>query len=227
MPVTEIALLRLKEPVISESFRAVFSEALQKQYDWYCNYSPAHRQLCESVEGEDAHATPEERAQASLKRDFQARAVHYWHCVEDPHLTCIVTNWTTAEEHYVWIGSDDNKSVMGKMLEFFVEPPQGVELFHVDPALLPSVTAFPAEEIRPGSTVLTRWVVPADKRKDVEEVVAGTKLPGGSGWRIEKSNPETDELIILSTDKTAYPSPPSQLDGIVKDVKVLTFNRIV
>lgn len=74
---------------------------------------------------------------------------------------------------------------------------------------------------------MTRWVVPGDKRKEVEEVVAGISLPGGSGWRIEKSDPDTEELVILSTKQTAELSPPSQLDGVVKSVKIVTFDRVV
>ena len=225
MPVTEIALLRLKSPVITQEFRDVFTSAIQKQYKWYCAYCPAHRELCESLE--EAHDDPKARIEAALKRDRQARAIHYWQGIEDPHVTCIVTNWTSAEEHYKWIGSDENKAAMGQLLEYFVEPPAGVELFHVDPALVPSVTEFPAEETREESMALTRWTVPGDKRKEVEEFVANSTLPGGSGWRIEKSDPETEGLILLSSQRTAQLSPSPQLNGAVKNVKILAFNRLV
>ncbi|KAK3308806.1 uncharacterized protein B0T15DRAFT_491356 [Chaetomium strumarium] len=106
MPVTEFAILHLKEPTpLNDSVRAILASAMRLQEEWH------------------AAASPNSGAAAV------DRAAVWFTQIEDPTRIMTTARWESVEAHWDWIRSEGNSRTMAALEEHII--PQDTVLFHV------------------------------------------------------------------------------------------------
>ena len=125
---------------------------------------------------------------------------------EDPSVLLVTARWATPAAHWEWIGTEENKQAMGKLMPLIVtEGKDQVVLFHVDSVLFPppgdGVTSALAS---PVLSIYHYHVNSSEKSKfeaKLREVMgkheAGSDMPFRWGWRIEKEEDDVEELLMV------------------------------
>ena len=186
MPVTEFALMHLAGGPLDSSTRQLFEECQNIQDGWALKQNPRE--------------APTSRL---------ARGVGMLQQVEDPSAILITARWDSPEAHWDWIGTEENKGIMEKMGPLIVaEGEKKMLLFHVDPVVLPEVDDESAASSPLSSPILSIYrysVKPTDKKlvaakfDEVSNVLRKSdgKYDFKSGWRIEKQDEGTEELLVF------------------------------
>lgn len=114
MAVTEFALVHLSSPLTPQTLQAL-EEAQRIQDKW------ALEQNSQLPESRIARGT------GMLQRN------------EDPSAILITARWDSPAAHWEWIGTDENKQAMYKLMPLIVaEGEKKLVLYHVDSVLFPA-----------------------------------------------------------------------------------------
>lgn len=221
MTVTEFALVHLSAPLIPQTLQTL-EEAQRIQDKWALEQNP---QL------------PESRV---------ARGTGMLQQNEDPSAILITARWDSPDAHWEWIGTVENKQAMGKLMPLIVkEGDKKLVLFHVDSVLFPP----PGDEVASalGSPVLSIYhyrARPSERERfesrlkvAMGELNTATETPFRWGWRIEKEDAETEELLVvrgwdseeqrLNFPHTKEHATLGELADHAFDVNVYSYKRIV
>lgn len=183
MVVTEFALIRLPPSYDELELYEALMQNLELQDEWIRQHQP--------------HLLPSSST-GNLTTAFIAKT--------DPAYLLLIAPWDSPEAHHEWIASDVNQKAMAELQKFFAEGDDAVVLFHMNAA---GKQKGPPPGFREHKCFdVNRIFVP----KGEKEVVQGKyqKLEGTlldlklnehlwGGWRIEKTNGDADELVVLSS----------------------------
>lgn len=220
MAVTEFALVHLSSPLTPQTLQAL-EEAQRIQDKW------ALEQNSQLPESRIARGT------GMLQRN------------EDPSAILITARWDSPAAHWEWIGTDENKQAMYKLMPLIVaEGEKKLVLYHVDSVLFPPPGDGATSAL--GSPVLSiyHYRVKLSEKEGFEdrlkvamgELNAATATPFRWGWRMEKDG-ETEELLIvrgwdseeqrLDFPLTKEHATLGELAGHAIDVNVHSYKKIV
>lgn len=220
MTVTEFALVHLSSPISTQTLRTL-EEAQRIQDKWALEQNP---QL------------PESRV---------ARGTGMLQQNEDHSAILITARWDSPAAHWEWIGTDENRQAMDKLMPLIVaEGEKRLVLYHVDSVLFPP----PGDGITsalgsPGLNIYHYRVRPSEKegfesrlKVAMGELNAATATPFTWGWRIEKDG-ETEELLVVrgwnsEEQRLGFPltkeyATLGELADHAIDVNVHSYKRIV
>ena len=217
MAVTEFAFVYLSSPLTSEAHQAL----------------------------EDAQRIQDKWAQAQdsgLPSDRTARGTGMLQQIDDPSAILITARWTSPEAHWKWIGTEENKQAMGKLMPLIVtEGERKLVLFHVDSVLFPTPQdAITSALASPIVSVYHCRVRASSKGKFesvLEEVMGKLNTDAGTlyrwGWKIEKESDEIEELLMVRGRDSDVQRLEEEhvvletLSASAVDVKVRSYKRIV
>ena len=193
MAITEFAFVHLCSPLSAESHQAL-EDAQRIQDKW--------------AQGQDPDI--------SLSR--LARGTGMLQRTDDPSAILITARWSSPAAHWGWIGTEENKQAMAKLIPLIVtEGDKKLILFHVDAVLFPPPEDGVTSAL--GSPILSvyRYRVKASARSKfesgLEEVMARLNTDADAlfrwGWRIEKEDDGIEELLIVR----GWESEEQRLDG--------------
>ncbi|KAH7008596.1 hypothetical protein EDB80DRAFT_440249 [Ilyonectria destructans] len=181
MVVTEFALCRLKPDYEQSGFLGVGRLCQQIQDTWIRENQPHRLQ----------------------DKPYSSLSAFFLQNTGLPHFL-ITAAWDSPERHAVWLQSVENMGVLTKLREYIADVPNGVVVFHMDPAgseieLRGDLFAQEA----PFS--LCTLSVSSSQKESVQEkyrsieAQARVSKPGSrvwAGWRIEKDD-DFEELVIF------------------------------
>jgi heme-degrading monooxygenase HmoA len=191
MPATEHALLPLASDVAPADVLALINGARAKQDVWYA------------------------KLHSNLPADQLERPDIILQQVEDPSAVLILAQWASAAEHWQWIGSEENKAIMEKLIPYIsTETERPVVLFHVDAVVLGPNTNTDTDNgdaarfLLRDSPIISvgRMAVDSAKKEhfvakfnEVKGILEDFASPFGvrGGWRIEKEGEGTDEFVLF------------------------------
>ncbi|KAM5344817.1 hypothetical protein ACJ41O_010679 [Fusarium nematophilum] len=180
MPVTEFAILQLKSGYDESKFREVLKHSQEVQAQWSREHQP------QVLQGKP-YSIP--------SNSFIRKS--------DPPYLLITAPWDTPEGHAEWIESDENKGLMGSLLEYIAQVPDAVVLFHLSPA--GSQDDLRGDLFAREALKVVRVSVKPDQKEKLQEEYrliessVGSAESGGrvwGGWRIEKTN-DLEELVVF------------------------------
>lgn len=217
MAVTEFAFVHLSSPLSAESHEAL--EGAQRIQDkWAQDQDPG------------------------LPASRIARGTGMLQRTDDPSAILITARWSSPAAHWEWIGTDENKQAMGKLMPLIVtEGDKKLVLFHVDAVLFPhpedGVTSALGSPILSVYQHRVRSSAKSKFESKLEEVMARINTDADPlfrwGWRIEKGDDEVEELLIVRGWKSeerrpdGEHNPLNELSAEAIDVNVYSYKRIV
>ncbi|SPN98983.1 uncharacterized protein DNG_02022 [Cephalotrichum gorgonifer] len=181
MPVTEFCFLHLSSPFTPETHQTL-EEAQCIQDKWALEQDPN---------------TPLNRI---------ARGTGMLQQIGDPTALLITAPWESPAAHWEWIGTDANKEAMRKLTPLIVtEGDKKLVLFHVDAILFPRPDDDVTSPLASAVLGVHRYRVKSSEREAFESRVVealatlatGPGTPFGWGWRIEKGNDDTEDLLMV------------------------------
>lgn len=178
MAVTEFALIPLKPGYDKHALHEALLGVVQIQDTWVTKHQPSNlRPGC--------HAS-----------------VFYVDRNRLPSPLCITAAWPSPDGHWDWCKSEGNKECNDALTEFN-NANESMMLFHMIPAV--GDGQLQDADLQ-GDINVHRLSVPGDSKEELQmtyvnllqEIGETSKL--WAGWRIEESGPDTEELVLFSTD---------------------------
>lgn len=220
MAVTELAFVHLSSPLSAESHQAL--EGAQRIQDkWAQDQDPG------------LPASRISRGTGMLQR------------ADDPSAILITARWSSPAAHWEWIGTEENKQAMEKLMPLIVtEGDRRLVLFHVDAVLFPpledGVTSALGSPILSVSQYRVRSSAKSKFESRLKEAMTRLNTDADAlfrwGWRIEKDEDEVEELLIVrgwESEEQRRDGEHSALDELsadaadAADVNTFSYRRIV
>ena len=165
---------------------------------------------------------------------------------EDPSAILITTRWYSPAAHWEWIGTEENKQAMGKLMPLIVtEGEKKLVLYHVDSVLFPPPGDGVTSALESPVLSVYHYRVRTSEREGFEsrlkvamgELNTATETPFRWGWRIEKEDDEIEELLVVrgwDSEKQRLDFPHTkehatlgELTDHAFNVSVYSYKRIV
>ena len=160
---------------------------------------------------------------------------------DDPSAILITARWASPDDHWKWIGTEENKQAMGKLMPLIIaEGEKKLVLFHVDSILFPRQDEGTSALGSPTLSVYRYRVKTSAKdefKSKLKEAAAKLNTGGEAlcrwGWRIEKETDEAEELLMVrgwENDEQRLEYEHTALDELSADaidVNVHSYRRIV
>lgn len=182
MTVTEFALLTLTSDELTPEFKDLCDKGKSIQDAWCKKHNP------------DIPAGRRERGAAMFQQ------------VEDPSVIFATAQWASPEEHWAWVGSEENKAVMAQLLPYIhAEGDKKPIVFHIEGVIFDG-SESKASLLDSAVVSVSRLSVEPDKKQEywaghnanknaLEDFAA--PHPAAYGWRIEKEDEQTEEFLIF------------------------------
>jgi heme-degrading monooxygenase HmoA len=184
MTVTEIAVLPLAGLELTTEFQAIVDQAQSIQDTWYSKHSP------------DKPASRRARGAGNFQQ------------IENPSNILITAQWESPEEHWQWIGSENNASAMGKIVpHLHAEYATKVVLFHADAIIFMDEAEGKTSLLDSPFISVSRTYVEAamkqgfqDKFNEVKGILEEYAAPNivRGGWRIERESDDAEEFVLIT-----------------------------
>ncbi|KAI1827897.1 hypothetical protein F4861DRAFT_535722 [Xylaria intraflava] len=182
MPVTNLVWLTSSSDAFTTENKAAMAAAFDAQADWVARNLP------------------------SAPLDRESRGVALFQQIEDPRVVMETAHWSSSDEHNLWLASEEYKTSsapLGGHFDF-----ANLEYFHLDTDVLRPVSPAAGAESLLASPIVSvsRIQVPAEKKSEIASAWDSGKTIIGdfvkprvvsSGFRVQKSSPGTDELVIF------------------------------
>ncbi|KAL2110073.1 hypothetical protein VUR80DRAFT_1632 [Thermomyces stellatus] len=218
MTVTEFAFVHLSSPLSADTHRAL-EEAQRTQDKWVREKDPG------------LPATRIARGTGMLQR------------TDDPSAILVTARWGSPAAHWEWIGTEENKQAMGRLMPLMVTGGEKKPLlFHVDSVLFPPPGDGVSSALERPVLGLYHWRVSSSAKDEFEsklrETMARINIGGKTlfrwGWRIEKGDDdEVQELLMVrgwDSEEQRASGEHGALDELstrALDVNVYSYKRIV
>ncbi|KAI0893289.1 hypothetical protein F4806DRAFT_202764 [Annulohypoxylon nitens] len=179
MAVTELAWLSSTSKPITSEDKEAMNEALNIQDGWVAQNAPG------------------------LPKERESRGVGLFQQIEDPSINLLTAHWESVDQHQVWIGSPENKTVFPGLKDHFVVENTylfhyGVEIFAPGPNGETSLLKSPVFSV-------SRITIAAEERgafdkawNEVKGVLEEFAKPyaAQAGWRVEKTDETLEEFVL-------------------------------